>query len=87
MHLTDTHVSYERIESQQSLEGALFTPKLINIPKQHSTTLSFSRVKYVRQGYEHAEPKLQNISYKLNPGWEQYSCSHIVLPMPTQHID
>lgn len=58
------------MESQtaEGPEGALFTPKLITIPKQLATTLSFSRVKYVLQDQPHAEPRLQNISYKLNPG-------------------
>jgi ABC-type multidrug transport system fused ATPase/permease subunit len=41
--------------------------QVIQLPAAHSATLSFSRVKYVQQGDEHA-PNLQGISYKLQPG-------------------
>jgi ABC-type multidrug transport system fused ATPase/permease subunit len=47
--------------------------QVIQLPAAQSATLSFSRVKYVQQGYEHA-PTLQGISYKLQPG----SCCCVV---------
>jgi hypothetical protein len=47
--------------------------QVVQLPAAQSATLSFSRVKYVQQGYEHA-PSLQGISYKLQPG----SCCCVV---------
>jgi ABC-type multidrug transport system fused ATPase/permease subunit len=47
--------------------------QVVQLSAAQSATLSFSRVKYVQQGYEHA-PSLQGISYKLQPG----SCCCVV---------
>jgi ABC-type multidrug transport system fused ATPase/permease subunit len=62
-----------RSAESQSLDCEPPCGQVVQLPAAHSATLSFSRVKYVQQGYEHA-PNLQGISYKLQPG----SCCCVV---------